>query len=110
MINSIGFSMSQMLALESNVSINSTSNFNAQEAYENTFEDIIVEKVTENKKNDSINKNQFFEAQNLNIKNSIQFDELSNENEKNKNNSPHRGFEKINFKNAINTYMLESIK
>ena len=102
--------MSQMLALESNVSINSTSNFNAQEAYENTFEDIIIEKAAENKKNDSINQNQPFTAHNLKIKNSIQFDELSNENEKNKNNSPHNGFEKINFKNAMNKYMLESIK
>ena len=108
MVNSIGFSASEMLSLQSDVSLNNTSSFNAQEAYENTFEDILLEKTTENQKNLLDNTKKPFI--NIEIENIIQIEQSSNQNNSNQNFSTSKGFESINFKNAINKYMLESFK
>ena len=46
MINEIGINSAQFLQLDTNIRTSSTSTFNAQEAYENTFEDLIQEEAT----------------------------------------------------------------
>ena len=54
MINEIGLTSSQFLQLDTNIRTSSTSVFNSQEAYENTFEDAmldIVSKSEEEKEN-----------------------------------------------------------
>ena len=43
MTNEISLNASQMLYLDSQVRVTSNSVFNAQEAYENTFEDVMLE-------------------------------------------------------------------
>jgi len=54
MINDISLNSSQFLQLDTNIRTSSTSAFNAQEAYENTFEDVmldVVSKIEEEKEN-----------------------------------------------------------
>ncbi|MBQ9149580.1 hypothetical protein IJX73_01480 [bacterium] len=46
MTSEIGFNSSQFLQLDSDIRISATSAFNAQEAYENTFEDVLLEEVS----------------------------------------------------------------
>ena len=46
MINNFSIDVNQMLNLGSDVRISASSSFNAQEAYENTFEDLIQEEST----------------------------------------------------------------
>lgn len=41
-------SYSKMLSLDYDVRISASSSFNAQDAYENTFEDVISEKISQN--------------------------------------------------------------
>ena len=45
MINNVSIDVTQMLNIASDVRISASSSFNAQEAYENTFEDLIQEEV-----------------------------------------------------------------
>lgn len=54
MINEIGLNSAQFLQLEQNIRISSTNTFDAQQAYENVFEDTlldIVSKSEEEKEN-----------------------------------------------------------
>ena len=46
MINEISLNSAQFLQLDTNIRTSATSTFNAQEAYENTFEDVILEVAT----------------------------------------------------------------
>ncbi len=111
MINSIGFSASQMLNLESNTTINSTSTFNAQEAYENTFEDILLEQTSaEDQKNNYTKPNLSNNIELIDIKNINQFENLTNNNEQNNKSHILKGFEAINYKNGISKYIMECIK
>ena len=45
MTNEISFDNSQMLYLDSNIRISSNSIFNAQEAYETSFEDVMLDEA-----------------------------------------------------------------
>ena len=45
MTSEIGFNPAQFLQLDSDIRISATSTFNAQEAYENTFEDALLDEV-----------------------------------------------------------------
>lgn len=47
MPNEISFNPSELLLLNSDIRISSISTFNAQEAYENTFEDILLDEVSQ---------------------------------------------------------------
>ena len=51
MTNGISLDNSQMLYLDSNIRISSTSVFNAQEAYESSFEDIMLEEAVKIEEN-----------------------------------------------------------
>lgn len=59
MTSEITLNTSQFLQLDNDIRITSNSVFNAQEAYENAFEDVISEKVVkndeENQKNNKVN-------------------------------------------------------
>ncbi|MBR5304438.1 MAG: hypothetical protein IKU37_06400 [Candidatus Gastranaerophilales bacterium] len=57
MINETGINLTQFLNLEENIRISSSSNFNAKDAYENAFEDVILETAskTEEEKENKIN-------------------------------------------------------
>ena len=58
MINNVSIDVTQMLNIASDVRISASSSFNAQEAYENTFEDLIQEEIVkaeEEKKEYKIN-------------------------------------------------------
>ena len=48
MINEIGINSAQFLQLDTNIRTSSTSAFNAQEAYENTFEDTMLDIASKN--------------------------------------------------------------
>lgn len=48
MINEIGINSAQFLQLDTNIRTSSTSTFNAQEAYENTFEDTLLDITSKN--------------------------------------------------------------
>ena len=108
MINSVGLATSQMLMLDSNVEVNQTSTFNAQEAYENTFEDVLEDVVSdiESKNNQKLSQHvsddvsKYIFQENNNPVNEDKKQYLSS----------NKGFEIINFKNAMNKYMLESVK
>ena len=108
MINSVGLSTSQMLMLDNSVEVNQTSTFNAQEAYENTFEDVLEDVISdiESKSNqkfsqyvsDDISKYAFQESNSSLNKDKKQYLSVN------------KGFEIINFKNAMNRYMMESVE
>ena len=54
MLNEISLNSAQFLQLDPNIRVSSTQNFNAQEAYENAFEDVMLEtanKIEEEKEN-----------------------------------------------------------
>ena len=54
MINEIGINSAEFLQLEPNIRTSSTNVFNAQEAYENVFEDVMLDvasKIEEEKEN-----------------------------------------------------------
>ena len=58
MTRDISLNSAQFLQLEPNIRVSSTSTFNSQEAYENTFEDVMLEqanKIEEEKKPMQIN-------------------------------------------------------
>ena len=58
MINETGINSAQFLQLESSIRTSSTSLFNAQEAYENVFEDTMLEvvsKIQDEEKENKIN-------------------------------------------------------
>ena len=58
MINNISMNSAQFLQLDTDIRTTSTSTFNAQDAYENTFEDVvseIVNKTQEEERNNKIN-------------------------------------------------------
>ena len=58
MTSDISLNSAQFLQLEPNIRVSSTSTFNSQEAYENTFEDVMLEQVQKNeeeKKSTQIN-------------------------------------------------------
>ena len=59
MTSQIGINSSQFLQLDSDIRISATSSFNAQEAYETQFEDILLEQTSkaeeEQQKNNKIN-------------------------------------------------------
>lgn len=46
MSNEVSFNPSELLLLNNDIRISSISTFNAQEAYENTFEDILLDEVS----------------------------------------------------------------
>ena len=46
MTSEIGFNSAQFLQLNNDIRISSTQTFNAQEAYENAFEDVLLEQVS----------------------------------------------------------------
>lgn len=48
MTNEISLNTAQFLQLDTNIRTSSTSAFNMQEAYENTFEDVILEVASKN--------------------------------------------------------------
>ncbi len=108
MINTISFNATQMLALDSSVEISSQATFNAQEAYENTFEDVLQETVSQVELNKINNVQNLGKPCNFNI----ECAEHPNYNQNNKINSfvNLSGFEAINFKNGINNYILQSLK
>ena len=57
MTSEIGLNTTQFLQLNTDIRISSTSTFNAQEAYENTFEDVlldVVSKTQEEKQNKTV--------------------------------------------------------
>lgn len=61
MTSEIGFNSTQFLQLHNDIRISSTSTFNAQEAYDNTFQDVLldeVSKVQETKQQE--NKQKFY--------------------------------------------------
>ena len=60
MTNSISFDNSQMLYLDSGIRISSTSVFNAQEAYETSFEDLMLEEATKIEENNQKQQNNNF--------------------------------------------------
>ena len=51
MTSEISLDNSQMLYLDSNIRISSTSIFNAQDAYETSFEDVMLEEATKVEEN-----------------------------------------------------------
>ena len=104
MITSVSFNSAQMLALDSNVSINSISTFNAQEAYENTFEDVVQENISQNEvaKNDNQSSFSNYDFKKIETE-KTNFDQKQNY-------FITKEFDTINFKNAMNKYILESIK
>ena len=57
MINDISLNSAQFLQLENNIRVSSNFSFNAQEAYENTFEDTLLDVVSkaEEEKENKIN-------------------------------------------------------
>ena len=60
MASDISLNTAQFLQLESNIRTSSTSTFNSQEAYENTFEDVMLEqayKIEEEKNQKNIFSN-----------------------------------------------------
>ena len=104
MITSVSFNSAQMLALDSNVSINSISTFNAQEAYENTFEDVVQENISQNEAAKNNNQSSFSNYDFKKIETEkTNFDQKQNY-------FITKEFDTINFKNAMNKYILESIK
>jgi hypothetical protein len=46
MTSEIGFNSTQFLQLHNDIRISSSSTFNAQEAYDNTFEDVLLDVVS----------------------------------------------------------------
>lgn len=59
MINQIGLNSFQFLQLETDIRTSSTSAFNAQEAYENAFEDVLLETVSKSQDEEKENKVNF---------------------------------------------------
>ena len=47
MSNYLSINTSQFLQLDTNIRVSATSTFNAQEAYDNLFEDVMSEKINE---------------------------------------------------------------
>ena len=61
MTSEIGFNSTQFLQLQNDIRISSTSTFNAQEAYDNTFEDVLLETVSKEQENKlEENKSKFY--------------------------------------------------
>jgi hypothetical protein len=105
-MESISFNTSEMLRLDDRVSINSISSFNAQEAYENTFEDVLAEEVL--KSEEQNNKKIDIELKSLGMPANFELEKQLSENEntdfsKNKNKT---AFMTLNFKKAASTYLL----
>ena len=51
MTNEIGLNSAQFLQLNNDIRTSATSTFNAQEAYDNTFEDVLLEQVSKTQEN-----------------------------------------------------------
>ena len=47
MINETNLNLAEFYQLQTDIRVSSTSAFNAQEAYENVFEDVLMEQITE---------------------------------------------------------------
>lgn len=61
MTSEIGFNSTQFLQLQNDIRISSTSTFNAQEAYDNTFEDVLLDTVSKEQETKSQeNKAKFY--------------------------------------------------
>ena len=59
MINDINLNTAEFLKLENNIRVSSNSSFNAQDAYENTFEDALLDVVSKNEEEKNENKVNF---------------------------------------------------
>lgn len=59
MMENIGFDSAKFLQLDTNIRISSTSEFNAQEAFENAFEDAVFETVAKTQETQEQKYNNF---------------------------------------------------
>lgn len=59
MINETGLNSAQFLQLDSNIRTSSTNAFNAQEAYDNAFEDVMLDVVSKIEEEEKENKVSF---------------------------------------------------
>ena len=55
MTNEIGLYSAQFLQLNNDIRTSATSTFNSQEAYENAFEDVLLEQVSKTQENEQEN-------------------------------------------------------
>jgi Uma2 family endonuclease len=61
MTSEIGFNSTQFLQLHNDIRISSSSTFNAQEAYDNTFEDVLLDVVSNSQETkNQENKSKFY--------------------------------------------------
>lgn len=55
MLDKIGLNQAQFLQLDTDIRVSSNATFNAQEAFENVFEDVAIEIANEEQTNNKIN-------------------------------------------------------
>ena len=60
MINELELNSARFLQLENDIRITANSTFNAQEAYENTFEDVLLEHTTKESEQEKTNNVNFW--------------------------------------------------
>ncbi len=123
MINGISTDVTGLLALNNNIRISNTSVFNAEEAYQSTFEDLISETVANDAKDDEEIKTNKTPSP---IKNSLnigipsgfnldtslleKIEEAENSNTQNNTEymTQNSAFKMCDMKNALSAYLLNS--
>ena len=128
MINGISTDMTGLLALNNNIRISNNSVFNAEEAYQSTFEDLLLETVAESSSDDNngkIENNNLSTKPSSPIKNSLNLGIPSGFNldtsllekidkteqgaqNKNEYTTKNSAFQMCDIKNALNCYLLNS--
>ena len=129
MINGISTDTTGLLALNNNIRISNNSVFNAEEAYQSTFEDLLLETVAESSDDDDnngkIENNNLSDKPSSPIKNSLNLGipsgfnldtsllEKIDETEQGAQNSneymtKNSAFQMCDIKNALNCYLLNS--